>query len=266
MQKIIAGDQIIEENKIIEELIDFTQLQGVKLSSNSSQIEVLSPIYFKSCTFKKDVIGNLNSIKNNKNVHFTQPVVFENCTFEGEINFRETTFDQKLDFSNSVIRKKANFESMVCRSIALFQYTIFEGEIRMQNTYFQDHFSMKDAQTKDIFTLQNAVFLRDANFILSKHFGYFEISISRFEGLCTFNFAEFQDRLYISNNRFNSTFDFKGVTVNNGEIKGNIMNGPCTIIETKLTKQLSINDNKISNFKSTIDLLSVNSIDNKIIE
>ncbi len=266
MQQIIAGDQILEENKIIEEHIDFTQLEGIMSGSNSLQVEVNSPIYFKNCTFKKDITAYSSSISINKTVHFTKPIVFDNCTFEGALNFKESTFDQRIDFSSSVMRKQSTFEGMVCRFDALFQNTIFEGEVRMQNTYFHGHFTMKDAQTKDVFIIQNAVFLRDANFILSKHFGYFEISISRFEGLCTMNFAEFRDRLYISNNLFDHTFDFKAIMVNKGEIKENQMNGTSTIIETKIIKELSINNNRLNNFKSKISFEGANSFENTIVD
>jgi hypothetical protein len=195
---IDSGEEVNMQDVVITGTLDLTELSNKeKVNGKSDYAEyksyVKSPLSFKNCIFKGDVIAykNLQDGKNSKSksvsitwngksethtANFEEAVVFENCVFEGASEFKYSKFDEAVNFEGTMFYEEANF---------------------------------KYAKFKELVGFGNCSFDREANFKYAEFSQDADFFKNRFNDYANFKYAKFGSRVTFKKSSFGNYADFK---------------------------------------------------------
>jgi len=238
---MIRKNEVIHfEDKHFEEVIDFTQFGSVATGNNEKTVFILSPLYFKNCTFKKDVKAFYR--EESTVVHFTRPVIFESCHFEGDLSFTRAIFDDKCSFKGSYFYNKADFEGCTFKSDFDVNRVLFHEEVKMQNMIVHQHMFLNDAHSKENLLMQGLWVKGNFSCINSRTFGYVDLASCRIDGFFNGNYSQHSDRIVISNSFFHHRFEMTGSFGESLTIKESRFLHPMALENIKYNKR-EIRDN-----------------------
>lgn len=208
IDKMRKGDVVNVENQHFEEVLDLTQLEALPVGNGENEIWITSPLYFKNCTFKKDVLARDKA--KGIYVHFDRAVIFEDCHFEGKVDIGKAVFNEKCSFKGSFFHGEVSFEGCVLKADFNLNKTLFEGEVKMQNAIVYNHLFMNDGLTKKNLLMQGIWVKGNFSLINARTFGYVDLASCRVDGFFNANYSQHDDRFVISNAVFNHRFEMLG--------------------------------------------------------
>lgn len=237
IDKLRKGDAINVENQHFEEAFDLTSLQTFPVGNGDQAMWINSPMYFKNCTFKKDVLARDKA----KGVfaHFNRTVIFEDCHFEGKVDLGRAVFNEKCSFKGSIFHSEVSFEGCLSKADFNLNKTLFEGELKMQNAIVCNHLLLNDALTKKNLLLQGIWVKGNFTLINARTFGYVDLASCRVDGFFNANYSQHDDRIVISNAVFNHRFEMVGAFGGSLTIKECWFSGP------KVTDNIKFNQSEI---------------------
>ncbi len=218
---INEGKDIYIENKIIEGVIDLTQLKtGSDENKNIHRISITSSLTFLHCIFTEKIIGYSTNDSKTNLVSFTKNITCIECEFKEEVFLRECTFYGSANFSGTSFVKKTSFEGSNFITDAFFSKSSFSDEARFQNVVFQNKSNFMEAICGKTISFQGAGFTGDAQFSVVKFLAYADFSVCAFSAGCYFNYAEFSNQAIFNNTVFKGRAEFlKSLFNGNTEFK-----------------------------------------------
>jgi hypothetical protein len=224
---IDSGEEVTLRDAVITGTLDLTELTNKeKINSKSDYTEyksyVKSPLSFKDCVFKSDVIAykNLQDGKDYKlknvttkwngksethTTDFKEVVVFENCVFEGASEFKYSKFSEVVNFEGTMFSEEANFKYAKFKELTGFGNCSFDGEANFKYAEFSQDADFFKNRFNDYANFKYAKFASRVTFKKASFGDYADFKYTKIEKEAVFTDASFSsdpDFKYTKGNRY----------------------------------------------------------------